>query len=992
MLERGKQSRVELYSEYCASVPMPLSDSSRQTRVVMELLLDRGHFEDICNLSFGPMFNPDAAAASLSPKAFSWVDVANNSAADSKYRRSLRDLLKPDGGLHRIMMAVSEPPADFYQQISSGWKSGDGSTRLPRASSFLQRDAKASSIDRDANSTQKMYRRTFPIPLRSITPQVLDILRSVDSDMNDFAPDRMPATLFIPFWEPPMKAGIVPSSGENLSNNQVTTNLHCTMLGYFLIRMSMYGTYRSMVHGTQIMNGSLSNGRVGRHFNFMAKPKVKAVTEHLMRYLTESFNERPSTGSWQFYEDLMVEYMMYYTKEDIVKSLSGQRYSAYMSWTSEMAYAALLAHYPAQQQCRFFSGGSKEDRRLNSGAIAGAVGVDEESRKPLFNPAHCASVAKSIFYLTEALSAHYDLLSKLPGPCQVHLTATELDPRASSEITLPLRAVYRSSLIAMRQLVVSIPHFPHTPNQIHFDCFRLFRTLCTIPLDFSEMDRKYYFMSHYEIYSFLLRDVLRYVFKTNFCASADRLTLRCLRRCLEELAHESLRTLLEEAHGVVERQNTMEISRITSLFVLDWSTSRGNGNIRQQAPALISPFGPEVVSAAARARMAVLNERRQMISSMGPEGAEGPVPESDEVPPVRTLMQKLKGGEPDVYRLHELSRLEEKLSLLFPSSTDEIANIREGRGGSASPRRGFQTPRDPYSPVSRAPPLSFGEATSFNESQSSHPGAEPAPVAIPRAKFDLGSERELSLISQGWRGNLKERMKAPPRVMTARERLVHLQGRGGSLHPSQCKGLRFNKGSIDANSYYVNKHDEIGFLLPLTRAIDVCIQTVGHWIMGRSAPTCPRGHKLVLVSDARQACTRHLADRAVWECPSCHTAACDSCVPTPIVNVDGTTFRRYLPYTEKCSEDDAPVSEVCAKCYLVLGGEFALAYEDAKTKQVVCPNCALRPWKLVSVRFLASTTFYVWALVSYLLYLFFTNIVLAPAVQYEEGTASFHAL
>eukprot|EP00658_Telonema_sp_P-2_P072829 TRINITY_DN61923_c0_g1_i1.p1 TRINITY_DN61923_c0_g1~~TRINITY_DN61923_c0_g1_i1.p1 ORF type:complete len:231 (-),score=51.13 TRINITY_DN61923_c0_g1_i1:86-778(-) len=195
--------------------------------------------------------------------------------------------------------------------------------------------------------------------------------------------------------------------------------------------------------------------------------------------------------------------------------------------------------------------------------------------------------------------------------------------------------------------------------------------------------------------------------------------------------------------------------------------------------------------------------------------------------------------------------------------------------------------------------------------------------------------------------------------MTTRERLTHLKGQGEALHPSQCRGLRFSNGSIDSKSYHVHRQHEMAMLLPIVALLDSILQWIQIQLVSWKIPRCPRGHKLVLVSDVRRACTQHLADRGVWECLKCHTAACEICVPAPLSNITGATFRRYLPYAESMSKksQDTPVSEVCSQCYLVIRGEFAVAYENVFTHQVMCPQCAMRPGSLISVRFLASTTF-----------------------------------
>lgn len=160
--------------------------------------------------------------------------------------------------------------------------------------------------------------------------------------------------------------------------------------------------------------------------------------------------------------------------------------------------------------------------------------------------------------------------------------------------------------------------------------------------------------------------------------------------------------------------------------------------------------------------------------------------------------------------------------------------------------------------------------------------------------------------------------------------------------------------------------DEIPLLLGYLRFVDAALVKLQELYYWRLIPKCDRGHNLWLLYSKRYSCSNHPHETAIWECSLCEKVYGSCCRGYPSQSDGG----RYL-----VSDDLKTDIKPCSVCGQVVPDDCNLFYRENDMTTFLCPDCASRPFKGFSVRFLASYT--TWAAVVTVVALYYISVFLS---------------
>ncbi|KAH9601374.1 hypothetical protein LSM04_000723 [Trypanosoma melophagium] len=147
--------------------------------------------------------------------------------------------------------------------------------------------------------------------------------------------------------------------------------------------------------------------------------------------------------------------------------------------------------------------------------------------------------------------------------------------------------------------------------------------------------------------------------------------------------------------------------------------------------------------------------------------------------------------------------------------------------------------------------------------------------------------------------------------------------------------------------------NEFPFLLGLTRFIDTFIEKILEIYYSSWIPTCSRGHNMWLLSSSKYSCINHPRQPAVWECLLCEEVYGVCCRSHPH-GKNGEELIRL----ENIQYGNNPF---CQECFSVFQpNDVVYSSSSSSSKETFCPDCASRPFKKRSSRFLAAYT--TWAI------------------------------
>lgn len=879
------EQRIRTFDRYLSRLQPPLAASSEAPEI-MAALTKNNYFISICDEAFGPLKPNNEGmsrhAIEAAQNEYYWMDEANNSAEDSSICTALMRLLGPNGSLFSIMEQTSQPCSTFNTLLKGMWKGGS--------------DRKAPA---KAANAEHQYRSTSLLPLPCLCDFSADILsENPDRDLAALPRERIIPLMLLPFWDPPVDSRTV------VSRPPQTDSLQSTMLGYFLFRMFHW-----------------ANVRCGHHGRHIITPPPPTTTETVnvwvdkLRSLVmgKEIVNRPSTKSFHFFQRLVTEYIQHFVKASSFEAFHTKSYTQHSGkWTEREIMSLIMLQGPAGMWLH------RSNRPIS-----------EYDRVRINDPNALALAAQSLWHL----EASFVCLEGQVEGRGILSDSRDYGVLACADLMWPLRTCYRSCLIAVRTMAMSLPFF-QCADRPYRDLIRLWRAIITSPAEADTAAMSTYFFHHYEAFSVLLVEMLEMAQTRPFVEVSSAETMTLLRKALDEFNFDPIPSLLKSVTDLVAAKGK-ELDRIRKWNALDWSRSDG------APPPVIAPLGEEARNASGKLYLRF----KSWIESAKQENPASNGKRVDESS--RAALQA------------KVTAMESVLETLQKVFVTVVADA-EAMKAQPSPlrnRAGFLGGGYPFTPTMPAP-----AAIPFPSKSNEVPSAQQP--FIPSTRYhDLAQLGDLA--SNG------------AKTMTPYERKEFLLAKRNGFELSKSAKLRFGNGVITSASYDVLKSHEIPVLIPVARFIDTVIDFVQYSIHTKKAVRCPRGHVLSLVGDSRLRCANHTMNRAVYECHSCRASYCESCSGPPAMG-NGSKVRPCFPTVTGAS--------CCDRCNTVFDSPNIIAYTFSKSGgRVWCANCVSRPWNPVSVRFIASRHTYL-----ILLALSFTYFIICMLVASVSDTAARH--
>lgn len=905
---------MKAFDRYLCRVQPPLA-TSPDAKEVMEALTTKNYFTTICDEAFGPMKCGDehftgATLEALQSEYF-WMDEANNSSPDSPLCSALMSLLGPEGSLFSIMQQTSKPCKGFGPMLRGSWRGDAGGSASPSRSRAVP----------SSEHTEQPFRSTTLMPVPALCDFSADILNeNPDHDLASLPRERVPPLLLLPFWDPPVDLRTV------IGRHPKRDSLQSTMLAHFLFRLFSFGNTRCGLHGKALLT--------------TPPPSASATISVWVDYcrklvLGKEIVNRPAVRSLHFYQKLVLAYIDHFVSAGVVEKFNTKTYASHTQsagWTEDEIASLICLQGPAAMWLH-------RSNRPTS----------ELDRCRISDAASLALAAQSLW----ALEASFVKLESEVGGKGLLCESRDYGALASADLMFPLRTCYRSCLIAIRTMALSLPYV-QCSDHVYRDLVRLWRAVITAPVEADAAGMSAYFFHHFEAFSVIFVEMMEMMHSRSFAETASAETFVLVRKALAEFLCDPIPSLLTSVTSLVEAGGR-ELERIGKWSVLDWSRSDGSPS------PIIAPLGEESRCAAARlnlrlsATIALCREKHSCLAHRRGK----PTREHE------ALSAKISAMEEVV----------ESLGKIFPSlAADSEAlqlqpsPLRGGRGqathsgfmrGAPENALTAESLADDATDNVRSPPSRFHALSRLNPPASAPPLAE-------RLSCIFGAHSEGS-------------QKKSPQLLTvtAQGRREYLRGNRASLDFIQAADVRFG-GAKGADSYAVMRSHEIPFLVPLAQSMDTLIDFVQYSISTKAAFKCQRGHVLSLVGDSRQRCCEHTMNRAIYECLSCRVGFCEQC-SGPVRLGDGRALKSCLPSTVGKS--------CCDRCGTLFASDACVGFILSSRRGLVwCSGCTSRPWRKISVRFLASRYTYLVMVLVLVLYMALTLLLsLFAGVSAADG-------
>lgn len=920
-----------MYEDRFSRVVFPLRASHYDTKVALELLIQKNHFLDICNLAFGrlPMHSINTSYGSSNPYSYHsgsrlqaeldripcWMDEGNFDPSGATAQKIMK-LLEPESNFHTILEHLSVPSSSFYDNVRSGWKD------VPSASSTA--GGAASKSASSPSEQQDAFVKRWDLPIASVccfSRQI--VMESKDTDLTTLRRERMPPWMMVPFWFPPVVTREEPTS------RQTANSMPCTALSYFLLRMLIFVSYRCGTEASEILLEPPTAADSRSQWRWY----LVSIKRQLDTLAAKVFADpaRKLSKQFVFTRSLLERYLAYYSLESIMGRFVISTEAVRSGFDVQRALDDLPLGVSGTSICLL----------LHATPLIWLRCVPtpptELHRTPI-PPTDVGSMAALTELFPWLLLLRKQLLPLLPPLSSgIILTgaAARLVPTASAgssqsplesdpgvrDLVEPAQALLRYCYVAIRQATMSYPTVVKTKARHYEPVLQLWAELLQTPssrngpqlvpyaTDSARVDA--HVLAHYEAFTFLTGDILTMVSTGSFLSKAQPAALALLLSGLNAiLTNERALRILSEVSAAIRRQEHHPwLHAVRQNCILRWQ--RADGSI-----ALQDFYGVEVRGVVARAIAALqVRVKRDESEEDNAESHSSFKALAEECVKVlgKLFPEALKEGDYYLQQQQQNSHSSmwnaSRRSVLDNSTSMTAGRDHSGGGGSSF----LHLPTEDHLGEPRCHILSDTDRERFFEGKAS--------ACDFRRSMDL---------------------KFTP------TRQQHRHG-GGPISVGGCG---------DEMPWMVTVATILEFLVSLLQAFWYRVQV----------PRCPRGHALWLTEAAGTRCNQHHDRNAIWECTICDLSFCTTCRPSPVdpqrpeANLIPCAPRRaghhccdscrVLMVHQPHDREDWYIGYAAVEEPETEGVDHATV--SRKVERFYCAACASRPYRKISLRWMAT--------------------------------------
>lgn len=931
--------RIRMYEEKFARVSFPLRASHYDTKLVLDLLLHKNHFLDICKLAFGPLNTSGGASSGPSSPTTQtgqstldggiyWMDHANY-APESKQAQTIFAFLAPGGALHTILEQLSVPTSTFHSSLKKQWKD-----QVLGANDGKKQQNGNDGLDFDTS-------RRFDFPLSCLSGFSRQIVaESRDTDLTSLGRHRVPPIMLVPFWQPPVV------TREEATTRQPQNSLPCTALGYFLLRLMHFVFHRCANDGRSILADPS-----------VASAQWKRTLDNWTSWLLADPSEKASR-EFPVTLKLLLAYHDYYLRHSPahVSKLLVCRSLEDAGWDVGGVVLQMLFHGPASMWLR-----------------RAPTVRNEAQRQPITDNGTLACLTVWIEYLSAIAgnihtsaqqnpSVHQAVSTFLPNIVTSPTTPGGLGGASDSstaayDIQRSYQTIYRYSLEAIRYATMSYSRVARH-RSIHYEnLFALWLSTLrpmvsgtpqgggatavdsmgpspwvmrgAMVAASSSASREGAIWQRYEALTYAFGDVVGLVANSACVDAMSEASASHFLEALNVFCDESVSRVLVETSkhlrlaaesssrgqnggGAGGVQSNAVVEMLRSQFVLNWERSDG--------VALVPDIrGPEIRMQVARAIMAIWRRAE----------------------PSFQVHSSSLGGKmmaPKVASL--LLRCADTLQMIVPEAKQEVEKLRQ----------------EYLMDASRFDHHHHHSTSDDTSNQQQH-----IPAAYSKQRHDTGVSTSKSEASTG--------------MLSLEERQRFMDGRIASCRTADFTARltfpthhRTYHNPQQARKDPILRSDEFPPLVSLSMFVDDAaelVQTILNW---KRVPRCHNGHPMWLVDDIGRRCSQHHDQEALWECHTCQVSFCVSHC-RQIVPVDPANKLSVLrPITPADAQRYS-----CSQCRAVFpsfthirgytneqaspasSGESASSIAPiSEAMSLYCGQCASRPFQSLTTRRIAA--------------------------------------
>jgi hypothetical protein len=470
-------------------------------------------FKELCDAAFGPML--------ATVPVVCWLDEANNDPDQkSEIAVELFELLKPGGNLLRDMQEAPQS-AEFRARLRPNkWK-----TVAPVSS-----------------DTPPLMMPLYFLGCR--------VAEKVDGGKDLASADAsiVPPGLLVPFWSPPVQ--LEKSESASVLNEKI----ECSTLGYFLLRLFLYGSERTNSSSEGILQ--IEQKSTVELWLGGAVAKALGRIEHAVSKLMSP----PSCAtSFPFYFRLLQAHTSHFVQPATILPIVRSPSIENIGWNVSESTAAVLLLLPIQAWLRGVDHPAFERNRQ-------AV-LDIRPERNLMFVARLTMAAEHLRHSYQTLLRAAPLARDEPKMSLVREDHGFFGLSAAASMIRLHRYMERSALILVRQLSMSLPMI-HWVRHGHIKTVVDLWTALTQPLDTNDL-----VLRHYEAIT-LIADVLRMLSEIDVDRLIDESVADSICAALSVMDAKSVGWLLQEL-----RNDKINTDSLRSFYLLDWSDESGVGEV-----------------------------------------------------------------------------------------------------------------------------------------------------------------------------------------------------------------------------------------------------------------------------------------------------------------------------------------------------------------------------------------------------------------------------
>ncbi|GET92912.1 hypothetical protein, conserved [Leishmania tarentolae] len=506
------EEQIRSFVEYFDRVNYPLQPLSTETKAFFGRFFGGNGFVTFCDLLFGPYYDKYVTE----DEEMCWMDFANLEPTKS-LATTLLSLIHPSSAFISTLEALSIPSATFGARLKKGWKN---STAVRSASFYL-----------------------FDLPLTALHPQFFKLMgEPTDSNLYALPRSRCHPILLVPFWDPPV------ATRKEFSQQQVMTSLPCLPMGYFLLRLLLFGMKRVQRNST----------------NFLACRKKANIVAWMWQVKDGLYSAfyKTTPVDMPFYTQLLQSYIQIYVSATLSRHLSSKTSIADVAWTSNDVTASVLILAPELLAHR---------KLLQP--------INENDRVSCKNPETLAQILFVLPLYTRMVYAMSEDSSSSPFMDDAALTPKDYPVNSSSKALNDIenirKTLYRNCITVLRECFLSLELEPYCKNAHFTYCLELWAVLMNPFEKQQKIAPPQYVVQHFESFGFLTVDVLNMIVKSSFVYSMTESGAKVLKKCFLLLSQDPVVTLLEEINASQLSSHTVA-EMLARHFVLDWVGSDGS--------------------------------------------------------------------------------------------------------------------------------------------------------------------------------------------------------------------------------------------------------------------------------------------------------------------------------------------------------------------------------------------------------------------------------